>query len=436
MNAHTHVPAPLRRLSEIVAEYEEKHEGATEAVEAMKAAIADLDRAGTIAATFAESFHSLHAPDPRAVQRNLLRSAWRHVHDGLNIPHIATAKDKARIERLLADPPPFTLQNIRDQFGDYLIDPRGHALRGLAEAFVDLDPAFRSHDKMRIGVKGLPKRVIIANAASRWGYGSDQLRDCMNALLAYRGEPKLDYRAFAGITKEATRHGEGDWPGGRVKFFSNGNAHLFFDADALQDINRGLAEYYGEVLPDCPEEAPQKRKTGTAVASDLQFYPTPEKAADELVAFAQIREGERVLEPSCGNGRLLDAIRRACPSAKALGIEVDPGRAQASRLAGHSVITANFLEHAPAPEFDVVVMNPPFFGRHYLKHINHALRFLKPGGRLVSILPATAWHDHKELPGSDKARGYWERDVWRDLPVGAFRESGTNICTGIWRHFA
>ena len=125
----------------------------------------------------------------------------------------------------------------------------------------------------------------------------------------------------------------------RLIRYQNGNGHLFFAPDTLQDINRALAEYYGEVLPDCPEEAPKKRKTGTAVAADLQFYPTPAKAADELIEFAQIRDGERVLEPSCGDGRLLDAIRRANPSTKALGIEVDPGRAQAARPVSYTHLT-------------------------------------------------------------------------------------------------
>src|SRR5690606_3271644 len=115
---------------------------------------------------------------------------------------------------------------------------------------------------------------------------------------------------------------------------------------------------------------------------------------DRLVEYAGIysgmRESPRVLEPSCGNGRLLDALRRVGVSG--VGIEYHAGRAAEARVKGHDVLTANFLE-APAPldkGFDAVVMNPPFYGRHYLKHIRHAMKFLKPGGTLVSILPATA----------------------------------------------
>ncbi len=128
----------------------------------------------------------------------------------------------------------------------------------------------------------------------------------------------------------------------------------------------------------------------------------------------------RVLEPSCGDGRIMDELRkRGCQS---FGIEYHAGRAAEARAKGHNVLTANFLECPPRPEFDFVVMNPPFSGRHYIKHISHALKFLKPGGRLVSILPATAWYDHGEIKGS-----------WTDLPVGSFAEAGTNVPTGIVR---
>lgn len=83
-------------------------------------------------------------------------------------------------------------------------------------------------------------------------------------------------------------------------------------------------------------------------------------------------------------------------------------------------MTGNFLEQPAREEFDFVVMNPPFYGRHYVKHVNHAMKFLKPGGMLVTVLPATAYYDHGELKGR-----------WEDLPTASFSEAGTNVPTGI-----
>jgi hypothetical protein len=75
-------------------------------------------------------------------------------------------------------------------------------------------------------------------------------------------------------------------------------------------------------------------------------------------------------------------------------------------------------------------MNPPFYGRHYAKHVRHAFKFLKPGGTLKAILPATARYDHGELDDMiPKSR--WGDSAWRDLPVGSFSESGTNVNTTI-----
>jgi hypothetical protein len=89
------------------------------------------------------------------------------------------------------------------------------------------------------------------------------------------------------------------------------------------------------------------------------------------------------------------------------------------------VLTANFLETVPTGDYDRVVMNPPFYGKHYAKHVTHAFKFLKPGGTLTAILPITARYDHGLLDGR-----------WEDLPVGSFSESGTNINTTVLTMFS
>lgn len=316
------------------------------------------------------------------------------------------------------------------------MDPWGSVLRGLAEVFSQLDPAFKSHEKMKIGVKGLPKRVILSNVAGYGSWGQDQIRDILNALAAYQGKPLIEYREITAILEdgdalkdewiapkdfhrpEATFPARGVW----LKRFANGNGHLFFTPEALHDINRALAEFYGDVLPDCPDERPAKQRAGTEVSKDLQYYPTPADVVRRVLADMTYRlPGQRVLEPSCGCGRLLDALRAA--GAEVVGCEVDPVRAATCEAKGHRVMRMNFLETVPTPSFDRVVMNPPFYGRHYAKHVRHALGFLKPGGTLTAILPVSARYDHGEL---DDLRPHWD-----DLPVGSFSESGTNINTTV-----
>ncbi len=434
---------------DIIDEYDEKSANVEAAIKAYEEACTAVEMAGTILGTFVEPVLRgrayVHAGDMR---RNLRASGWKALYNRCQIDRIASAKDKKLFERTLADPPELTFDNAKATFGPYLENPRSHILRGLAETFADLDPAYKSHSKVKIGVKGLPKRVII----NGWGdysgtYGKDKFRDIVNALAAYRGQPLMEHEEFQAIAiahkggEDAVLNGrkvawqdryrEGEYQtldrGMTVRSFANGNAHVFFTPDTMRDINKALAEFYGDVLPDAEEEGARPRAS-TAVSKNLQFYWSPAEVIERALEFAGLYnlrewrnnppEPSRVLEPSCGDGRIMDAIRSR--GHHVFGIEYHAGRAAEARAKGHNVLTANFLEQPANPEFDFVVMNPPFYGRHYVKHVRHALKFLRPGGTLVSILPATACYDHKELDGE-----------WRDLPVGSFSEAGTNVPTSL-----
>jgi hypothetical protein len=437
-----------RTVLDLVDEYDEKSAAIDEAIASFEAAFSQLELAASVQGKFVAPV-TRHRPYLSAseLRSNLLKSGWKAIYDRLQIDRIASAKDKKLFERTLEQPPELTFDNAKATFGDYFMRPRYHILRGLAEVFADLHPAYKSHSKVKIGVTGLPKRVIISNFGGYGSYGRDKLRDIVNALATYQGQPLMSYDELSAIdaahgsNEDAvldgrmiawkSRYKEGEYQtldrGLTIRGFSNGNAHVFFAPNTLLDINRALAEFYGEVLPDA-EEDDAKPQASTAVSKDLQFYWSPQEVIDRAMDVAGIYQrnnysgreapAHRVLEPSCGDGRILDELRaRGC---RPFGIEVHPGRAAEARSKGHAVLTGNFLEQPARPEFDFVVMNPPFYGRHYVKHVRHAMNFLKPGGTLVSILPATAHYDHKELQGQ-----------WTDLPVGSFSEAGTNVPTGI-----
>lgn len=436
-------------VADLVDEYAAKDAEVDQAIAEFECAWDRINMAATVHGSYAESIGSKPSLHAGSIRKNLLKSGWKAIYTRLEIDRIATAKDKLLFDRTLADPPPLTLDNAKATFRDYLARPRFHILRGLAEVFADLDPAYKSHSKVRIGVKGLPKRIILNGWGDfSYGYARDRFKNIVDALAAYQGKPPLEYAEISAIG-DAHRRGEdaimdGNTPikvvgeeltygpdrGITVRKFANGNAHLFFDKWTLIDINRALSEFYGEVLPDAEPEG-VKPSASTAVSKDLQFYWSPGEVIDRALDLAGISRREaysygrempsfRVLEPSCGDGRILDELRaRNC---KALGIEYHSGRAAEARAKGHAVHCANFLEQPATPEFDKVVMNPPFYGRHYVKHVRHAFKFLKPGGVLVAILPATSHYDHGELEGE-----------WRDLPVGSFAEAGTNVPTGLLR---
>lgn len=440
-------------IADLVAEYDEKDAQIETVADAYNQAHVMLETSCTVQGTFADTVGSHSKPHIATLKANLLKSAWRATYNRLQIAEIASAKDKKLFDQALADPPAFTLDNAKSTFGDYFIRPRFHVLRGMAEAFTALDDSYKSHSKVKIGVKGLPKRVILSGFDGYHSWSLDRFTDIVNALAIYQGKPQISWDEIRAMRAEHASGNDAIFDGrtsaiepryGKtesikmldrgltVRKFQNGNAHIFFEKWALFDINKALSEFYGEVLPDA-EEKGAKPSQSTAVAKDLQFYASPpaviaaamERA--EIYTRANYRFGAelpeyRVLEPSCGDGRILDELRaRGC---SVYGIEFDAKRASEARAKGHAVLTANFLDCEPTGDFDKVVMNPPFYGRHYVKHVNHALKFLKPGGVLVAVLPATAHYDHKELEGH-----------WQDLPIASFAESGTNVPTGILRMF-
>lgn len=422
--------APQRTVADIVSEYDEKSANVEATIAEFERAYEALQMNATVLGTYVEPVGSRSHLSPTALRANLLKSGWKAVYNRLDIAKIASAKDKQLFDRTMAAPPPLTFDNAKATFGDYLMRPRFHILRGLAEVFADLDPAYKSHSKVRIGVKGLPKRIILFWGEYDSGYGVDRFTNIVNALAAYQGLPHFEWSEMQDMRAEHRAGGDATLParGITVRRFANHNVHIFFNPQTLLDINRALAEFYGEVLPDAEPDG-VKPSASTAVSKDLQFYWTPREVAEAALDYAGISHPRHyrgdapaisVLEPSCGDGRVLDVLREY--GCRPLGFEYHPGRASQARAKGHSVVTGNFLEQVPEPKFDKVVMNPPFYGRHYAKHVRHALRFLKPGGTLVSILPATAHYDHDELKGE-----------WRDLPVGSFSEAGTNVPTGLLR---
>ena len=307
MTAHDTGLSIPRRLESWIAEYEVKVAAIPEALEAFERASQAIKAAACVGGTWGEeTIDTGRGIGTHIMERSLRKSAWLHFIAELNLNAVMSAADKLRVKQMLADPLPFDVDSLRAVFGDHIANPRAAILRGLAEVFAGLDPAYKSHEKVKIGVKGLPKRVIIGPLNGYGGgWGWDKVRDIINALAAYQNKPLVSNVDMAALREdgEALREdrevldpyesdsvhrrraergeppktirtaGRGIW----LKTFMNGNGHLHFGESALRDINRALAEYYGDVLADCPdadEDRPAPRAS-TAVARDLQYYPHP-----------------------------------------------------------------------------------------------------------------------------------------------------------------
>lgn len=170
------------------------------------------------------------------------------------------------------------------------------------------------------------------------------------------------------------------------------------------------------------------------IKKEFQFFGTPAKLADELVSRADVKKNHKILEPSAGQGAIVDAIVREVPS-----IWVDCCELMdinGNILAKHSnvhFICEDFLKIPKQYEgyYDRIIANPPFSKNQDIDHIMKMYECLKPKGILVTICSK-----HFQMSTKKKETAFKEwldeiNAVIEEVPAGEFKESGTNIATCI-----
>lgn len=190
----------------------------------------------------------------------------------------------------------------------------------------------------------------------------------------------------------------------------------------------------GRKIDDDPTER-IRAACGNTVVIDVKkafnFFETPVDLAGKMAAMAMpFKPGEwSVLEPSAGGGRLARACRDL--GAKVSCVETQDKLARELNEAGFYCLAADFLTvnvdyFLP---FDAVVMNPPFEGGQECEHVMHALKFVKPGGRLVSVMSnaVTFRKDKPYRAFRELVTCMGKRAKINELPDGTFKESGTDV---------
>lgn len=162
--------------------------------------------------------------------------------------------------------------------------------------------------------------------------------------------------------------------------------------------------------------------TAPRAVSAFQLFQTPARLADRMAGALALVPGARVLEPSAGLGRLLDALILHYPG-EVVAVEKAAecaGELFMQNRPGVRLMQRDFLALQPAElgAFDAVIMNPPFHMRDDVRHITHAARFLKPGGRLVALCLDTPQRAAALQPLAS---------TWEHIPAGAFAKEGTRV---------
>lgn len=104
---------------------------------------------------------------------------------------------------------------------------------------------------------------------------------------------------------------------------------------------------------------------------DYQWYPTPASLARRAWSLFKDKEHLRVLEPSAGNGDLLDVLKDESGRRPTIDCcEIDLARHPILREKGYSVVGTDFLAMESLNIYSHVIANPPFHSG--VAHLLHA----------------------------------------------------------------
>ncbi len=165
-------------------------------------------------------------------------------------------------------------------------------------------------------------------------------------------------------------------------------------------------------------------------SKDYEFFPTPPDLVAQLLLQAGLEPGMLVLEPQAGEGAIAMAAAEVVGKANVTCHELMPRNVAHLQGLGFAIERPeDFLQIAPSPRFDRVFLNPPFSGGKDIAHIEHAMKFVKPGGRLAAIA-STTWQtaDNAE----SRAFTLWVEEhalTVQQIARGAFKASGTEVPT-------
>jgi len=185
----------------------------------------------------------------------------------------------------------------------------------------------------------------------------------------------------------------------------------------------------GFVFPNDPTELLAQIANGEKrnLKKEFQFFATPDSLADNLVEMADILRGHTILEPSAGQGAIIDSINRKYPGYPVAYFEL----MEINQTFLRKNPTANFLGSdflkCSDIKFDRIIANPPFTKNQDIDHIRHMFSCLNRYGILVSIASK-----HWKISNNKKEKAFakWLNDLEAEIieiDSGTFKESGTMI---------
>lgn len=169
---------------------------------------------------------------------------------------------------------------------------------------------------------------------------------------------------------------------------------------------------------------------------EFQFFRTPDELADRMANLLWVKDERYVLEPSAGDGSLIDAVFRTGHHPQIKCFEAMPQNVEKLKNDGRTwvgFIHTDFMDNrVVVPNvYDRIIANPPFTNNQDNDHVMQMYRALRHGGRMVTLMS-----NHWTFASDKKSKDFREfikklkdnADV-EEIEAGAFKESGTMVPT-------
>jgi|GEM_PF-553093 len=240
----------------------------------------------------------------------------------------------------------------------------------------------------------------------RWSIIMDKitcLQSCIvEGLIIKLPDYQLDRKVYQEVAKSLELIG-GKWKGGKI-------AGFVFNEDPT-DL---LAQIAGGESRNLKKE--------------YQFYATPPAIADWLVQLADIKPEHKILEPSAGQGAIINAVNRILPEQRVYYYELMPINQTFLEKISHSrYLEDDYIQSSCLSDFDRIIANPPFAKNQDINHVMKMYVDLKPGGRLVSIMSKHWLTSTNKKETEFREFVEYHKAEYHNIEAGAFKESGTMI---------